>query len=146
MTSLAEGPVVIDTGVFAARFSPRGAALEFTYRPYIAGRPVVISFVTRAELRFGASLGGWGVQRLSRVDEQLASVETIWPASDEALVQSYATLRTWAVRNGHGIGQKEHEADRWVAATALWLDVPLVAHDAIFRKVDGLRLLTKLSE
>ncbi len=58
MTSPAEGPVVVDTGVFDARFSPRGTALEFSYRSLIAGRPVLISFVTRAELRFGASLGG----------------------------------------------------------------------------------------
>lgn len=146
MTSPAEGPVVIDTGVFGARFSPRGAALELSYRPLIADRPVLVSFVTRAELRFGALLGGWGARRLARVDARLASVETIWPTSDEALVQSYAALRTWAVQQGHGIGQKDHEADRWVAATALWLDVPLVAHDAIFKNVDGLRLLTRLGE
>jgi len=43
-----------------------------------------------------------------------------------------------------GLGQKEHEADRWVAATAIWLDVALVAHDAIFANVEGLNLLTKL--
>jgi predicted nucleic acid-binding protein len=53
-------------------------------------------------------------------------------------------LRTWCVKNGHGLGQKEHEADRWVAATALHLDVPLVAHDAIFRSVTGLELVTRL--
>ena len=31
-----------------------------------------------------------------------------------------------------------------MAATAIWLDIPLVAHDAIFARVEGLRLLTKL--
>jgi len=31
-----------------------------------------------------------------------------------------------------------------VAATAIWLDIPLVAHDAIFANVEGLNLLTKL--
>ena len=31
-----------------------------------------------------------------------------------------------------------------MAATAIWLDIPLVAHDAIFASVEGLRLLTKL--
>jgi hypothetical protein len=30
------------------------------------------------------------------------------------------------------------EADRWVAATALWLQVPLVAHDRIFANVSNL--------
>ena len=31
-----------------------------------------------------------------------------------------------------------------MAATAIWLDVPLVAHDTIFADVGGLNLLTKL--
>ena len=31
-----------------------------------------------------------------------------------------------------------------MAATAIWLDVALVAHDAIFANVEGLNLLTKL--
>jgi hypothetical protein len=44
------------------------------------------------------------------------------------------------------LGQKEHEADRWVAATALWLQVPLAAHDRIFANVNNLELLTKLGE
>jgi len=48
-----------------------------------------------------------------------------------------------APRPGTGWG-KDHEADRWVAASAIWLDVPLVAHDAIFSKVKDLILLTKL--
>jgi hypothetical protein len=42
------------------------------------------------------------------------------------------------------LGQKEHEADRWVAAPAIWLRVPLVAHDRIFTNVKDLELLTKL--
>ena len=52
--------------------------------------------------------------------------------------------RAWCVKRGHGLGQKDHEADRWVAATAMWLGAPVVAHDAIFANVEGLNLLTKL--
>jgi hypothetical protein len=44
------------------------------------------------------------------------------------------------------LGHKEHEADRWVATTAVWLQVPLVAHDQIFANVKDLELLTRLSE
>jgi predicted nucleic acid-binding protein len=40
--------------------------------------------------------------------------------------------------------QKDHEADRWVAATAMRLDLPLVAHDAIFANVENARLITRL--
>ena len=37
--------------------------------------------------------------------------------------------------------KKDHEADRWVAATAMRLDVPLVAYDAIFSDVENLKLI-----
>ena len=47
-------------------------------------------------------------------------------------------------QEGHGLGQKDHEADRWVAATMMWLGLPVVAHDAIFANVEGLNQLTKL--
>lgn len=60
------------------------------------------------------------------------------------LTDAYATLRAWCVNNGHGLGQKEHQADRWVAATAIRLGIPLVAHDGIFTNVKQLELLTKL--
>jgi hypothetical protein len=53
-------------------------------------------------------------------------------------------VRTWCAKAGHGLGGKDHEADRWVAASAIWLDVPLVAHDAIFANAKDLTLLTKL--
>ena len=45
---------------------------------------------------------------------------------------------------GHRLGQKDHEADRWAAAAAMWLGLPVVAHYAIFASVEGLNLLTKL--
>jgi len=80
-----------------------------------------ISFVTAADLRFGARLAGWGPERRQSLEHQLAQAETVWPGPD--LTDTYAALRAWCVRNGHGLGQKDHEADRWVAATAIWLIV-----------------------
>lgn len=142
MTRPAPGPAVIDTGVFGAQLTPRTWHLATLYQPLIAGRPAFISFITVAELRFGAQLAGWGPRRLQRLEGVIGQAETVWPGPD--LVSTYAALRTWCVRHGHGLGNKDHEADRWVAATAMRLDVPLVAHDRIFASVDGLTLLTKL--
>ena len=136
------GPVVIDTGVFSARLGRHESHLTSTYRSVLEGRPAIISFVTVAELRFGADLAGWGVGRLRRLDHELTRAKIVWPGP--ALVDSYTRLRTWCVRHGHGLGQKNHEADRWVAATAVRLGVPLVAHDAIFSDVDGLELISRL--
>ena len=38
----------------------------------------------------------------------------------------------------HALGDKGHEADRWVAATAIALGVELVSRDDVFRNVTGL--------
>jgi hypothetical protein len=70
----------------------------------------------------------------------LEATEIVWPDPD--LVDCYVTMRTWCHRSGHGLSGKHHEADRWVAATALWLDVPLVTDDRIFVGVRDLDVLT----
>jgi len=106
------------------------------------GRPALISFITVAELRYGASLAGLGPGRLARLDRELARVDTVWPGP--YLTGTYVAMRTWCAKTGHGLGAKDHEADRWVAASAIWLEIHLVAHDAIFANVKGLTLLTKL--
>jgi tRNA(fMet)-specific endonuclease VapC len=138
------GPVVIDTGVFGARLTPSGRLLASRYRPVLEGRPAIISFVTVAELVYGARLAGWGPDRLRRLEHEIARAEIVWPGPN--LTQAYASLRAWCVRTGHGLAQKEHEADRRVAATAVWLQIPLVAHDAIFANVKDLELLTRLGQ
>jgi predicted nucleic acid-binding protein len=128
--------------VFGARLIRTRAELARQYHPLIAGRRAYISFVTDAELRFGARWAGWGAARIGRMKDQLATADVLWPGPD--LIETYVDLRHRCVSIGHGLAQKEHEADRWVAATALWLGVPLVAHDRIFRDVPGLQLLTTL--
>jgi predicted nucleic acid-binding protein len=52
------GPIVVDTGVFGARLTPSGRLLAALYRPMREGRRVVVSFVTVAELEYGARLAG----------------------------------------------------------------------------------------
>lgn len=52
------------------------------------------------------------------------------------VTDAYVNLRSWAVRTGHGLGAKNHEADRWVAAVAAHL--PLGTEDSIFDGVAGL--------
>jgi tRNA(fMet)-specific endonuclease VapC len=142
MSQVSRGPVVIDTGVFGAQLTRRTWPLGESYQPLVEGRAALVSFVTVAELRFGARLAGWGPQRLQRLDRELERAETIWPGPE--LIDTYVALRCWCVKAGHALGQKDHEADRWVAATAMWLGVPVVAHDAILANVEGLTLLTKL--
>lgn len=140
MTRNPESAVVVDTGVFGARLTPAGHALAFRYRPILQARPVVISFITDAELRFGAAHAGWGSRRVTELSRLLDRTETVWPGPQ--LTAAYVELRAWCVRTGHGLGGKEHEADRWIAATARWLSIPLVRDDHIFEDVDGVELLS----
>lgn len=106
----------------------------------LLGRVEFISFQTAAEVRFGALLRGWGKQRLDRVDAELAKVEIVHSGPD--LVRTYAELRANCQRAGHALAQREHDADRWIAATAIRLGIPLVSNDGIFRSAPGLVLET----
>ena len=133
------GPIVIDTDVFGADLVP-GSKLSAAYEPIIVGRPAFISFQTVAELRFGALRRNWGAARMSRLEARIASAQVVYPGPD--LVAVYAQLRVECERVGHALSQRDHDADRWIAATALRLDVPLVSNDRIFNNVPGLHIET----
>jgi predicted nucleic acid-binding protein len=60
--------------------------------------------------------------------------------SGDELVSVYAGLRVACERIGHALGQHNHDADRWIAATALRLGIPLVSNDRIFVGVPDLQL------
>ena len=133
------GPIVIDTDVFSADLVP-GSRLAERYAPLITGRLAFISFQTAAELRYGAIRRGWGQPRMLRMEATIERVEVVH--SGPELVAVYAQLRADCVAAGHALGQKEHTADRWIAATASRLGLPLVSNDGIFRAAPGLQLET----
>lgn len=136
---MAHRAVVVDTNIIGASLRPGKTEPWDQALEAIDGAPILISFATAAELRFGARLAGWGERRLATLDERLSSVMVVWPGP--ALINTYVELRTWATQTGHGMADKRHEADRWIAATALRLDVPLASHDQIFHGVEGLAVL-----
>jgi len=74
---------------------------------------------------------------------RLAAAEIVW--AGDGLLDEYVSLRHECSVSGHPLGQKHHEADRWIAATARWLSVPLVAHDAVFRDAPGVTVVTELA-
>ena len=89
-----------------------------------------------AEMRFGAEVAAWGARR-RRVLDRLVARTGVMPPFHE-VTDAYVDVRTWAVRTGHGLGGKDHEADRWVAAVALAARLPLATEDSIFDGVKGL--------
>ena len=133
------GPIVADTDVFGAQLVP-GSALAARYEPIILGRLVFNSFQTAAELRYGALLRNWGEHRMRKLEARIAAAETVHSGPD--LVGVYARLRVQCERAGHALSQRVHDADRWVAATAIRLGIPLVSNDGVFRDAPGLVLET----
>jgi hypothetical protein len=130
--------VVIDTDVYGADLVP-ASAIAVRYEPLIVGRPAFISFQTAAELRYGALLRNWGAARMLKLEARINAADVVH--SGPELIAVYAQLRVDCRRAGHGLSQREHDADRWVAATAIRLGIPLVCNDGIFNGVPGLRVI-----
>lgn len=127
-------PVVIDTMIVGALLARQ--LLAQRYDVHVQGRPLVISFVTVAELRYGALKANWGEARKASLEDRLSSMTIV--ASNSDLADTYAELRFACQKAGHGLADKVHEADRWIAATAMRFGLALVSDDSIFDNVPGL--------
>jgi predicted nucleic acid-binding protein len=132
---LGRGPVVVDTDVFSARFLP-DSALARRYEPLLVGRVEFVSFQTVAEVRYGALLRGWGGARLRHMEHEIARTEIVHTGPE--LIEIYADPRVACQRVGHALSQREHDADRWIAATAIRLGIQLVSNDGVFERTPGL--------
>lgn len=80
------------------------------------------------------------MSRMRNLQARIVAAETVHTGPELVLI--YARLRVDCERIGHALAQREHNADRWIAATALRLGIPLVSNDGIFRNVPGLVLET----
>jgi predicted nucleic acid-binding protein len=135
--------VVVDTSVISTELDDRLRGRRQDYDPHLRGRSLLLSFQTVTELHYGALRAGWGELRTRRL-QRLLTEETRPVESDPKMAAIAARLRVDCERIGHALAAKEHEGDRWVAATAIRLGVPLVAHDGIFFDAPGLQLITEL--
>lgn len=73
--------------------------------------------------------------RLRSLERSLADLDVVHTTG--ALVERCAELRVQATRIVHGLAYKIHEADRWVASTALALGLELIAGDTMFGGLPG---------
>jgi tRNA(fMet)-specific endonuclease VapC len=134
------GAVVVDTMAISALANATRNPELAAYRQAIAGDRIVVSFATVTELRYGALRAGWGELRRRGLERDLAQFVIAQP--DDQLMRTCAELRVSSERAGHGLGHKIHEADRWIAATAIRLDIDLVSDDSVFRGIPGLPVRT----
>ena len=133
-------PVVIDTNL-ASAIVVRRANFVAPYWRHLAGRQIVLAFVTVAELRYGAFRAGWQQRRLDEMEKFISRTTVVMPDND--LVTTCARLRADSVASGSGLHQKIHEADRWIAATGLRYNLPVVTNDKIFMDVPGLVVIVE---
>ena len=77
--------------------------------------------MTVTELRYGALRAGWGELRLRQLERSLVDLDVIQTSA--VLIDRCASQRAEQSRAGHALGQKIHEADRWVAAPAAALNL-----------------------
>src|SRR5438309_94295 len=107
------------------------------YLRHLQGRSVILPFPVLAELRLGSELRNWGPVRRARMDQFIRGCSVHYP--DDRMCTLWASVVA-ALRR---VGRQIAPHDAWVAATALYLNVPLVTHNAgHYQEVPDLLVLT----
>jgi tRNA(fMet)-specific endonuclease VapC len=117
-------PCVLDTTV-ASLLLDRSPLLAL-YRPYLENASLCLSFQTVAEMRFGALKANWGANRKRSLEQFFTSFQLV--VYTDQLSAHWAEIMYVARR----AGRRLETGDAWIAATARYLNAPLLAHDKDF--------------
>jgi len=127
---------VVDTDVVSFPF--RHDSRATLYRPHLAGRLLLISFMTLAELHRWALRRRWGARRRAALAAHLGQFIVGWP--DEALCLQWADVMVQTER----VGRPMSVPDAWQAAMALINGVPIITHNRRdFAGVPGLAMISE---
>jgi tRNA(fMet)-specific endonuclease VapC len=126
---------IVDTDVVSMLF--KGDTRARAYRVHVAGRLLGISFMTLAELERWSLERGWGPRRKLELAEHVSHYAVL-PVSRELCVK-WAEVAFAAKRRGRPI----QTADAWIAASALYYQVPLITNNqSDYSLIDGLTVLS----
>ena len=133
--------VVLDTMAMSAIVNEaRRPELADAYRSVIGGRAILISVISVSEWRYGAIFAGWGEFRQRGLERELARATAV--EADDTLATTSAESKAACRSVEHVLAQKVHDADRWIAATAIARSLDLISDDAVFSEAPGLSLVT----
>ena len=127
---------MVDTDVVSFLF--KGAREAQLYSHHLAGKTLVVSFQTVAELDRWALRHNWGDARIALMEAHLKHF-IVYPF-DRALCRVWAEICDSEQRKGRIIGV----ADAWIAATAVFNNIPLISHNRKhYETVDRLVLISE---
>lgn len=130
--------LVLDTDVVSYLYK-RDTRAEL-YRPHLNDPPFMISFMSVAELRRWTLERSWGERRKQELEDYLARYFVI--NSEDQMCARWAEAMSTARSSGRPIAA----SDAWIAATALFLEVPLVTHNGRhYSGVAGLQVVSEAS-
>lgn len=131
---MTRAPVLLDTNVASFVYGKRPQVA--LYADDLRGRRGLLAFQTVAEMLCGADAKGWGAKKRRELAEFLENYKIVHTTRE--MLSTWGHIKAATRRAGVVI----ETADLWIAATAITLDTTLVAHDAVFQLVPGLRLIT----
>ena len=95
----------------------------------------MLCFYTVAEVIYGALHQNWGAARTAALEREIERYNIVEYSLD--IVGGYARLRHLTEQLGRFAGER----DTWIAATALWLQCPLVTNNrSDFERIPGLEV------
>ena len=115
--------VVVDTDVIS--FALKGDTRFQLYAPELRDRLLIASFMTVAELKLWGLVKSWGRPRTENMIAYLKQEFATYPATTD-LGDVWAELKAEARSKGRALDT----ADAWIAATVIYLNVPLISHNA----------------
>lgn len=131
--------VLLDTTVVSL-LHPRKKhdPLRAKYEPHMKGHVLALSFQSVAELWYWAEYRGWGQSARRQLDAFVRRFLVI--PYDYGLAQVWAQVLQATRRQGRRL----ESADCWIAATAVYRNIPLLVHDRDFigLSVPGLAIVS----
>jgi len=126
--------ILVDTDVFSFIFRKDSRAEYF--QPYLIYKTLSISFMTVAELYYGAYKNNWGLTKITELENSIKNYVVL--PYDYEVCQKWANIRKELEEKGLSISH----ADLWIAACAIRHDCALATNNGQhFKNVSNLTVI-----